>query len=155
MAKSTNLINQEKKTGYLSQYLSETRDIFRFVVYYALFYGLLRLLEFGAFKLFVSGGLPQALSYVSFLIAVTTGIMSQLLLDFALFIVLSVLVVAIIYSIRLGAKWFLSRSDTAVDSIPSPPGPATIYGTDPAVTFGERIERTETKRKIKRNKRNK
>jgi hypothetical protein len=44
----------------------------------------------------------------------------------------------------------MNRSDAAIDSIPSLPGSVTIYGTGPAVTFGERIERKETKRKTKR-----
>jgi len=152
MTKSTKLTNQGKQTGRLSYYLSEAREPLRFVVFYALFYGILRLIEFGSFKLFVSGSLPQAFSYLSFLTAVTSGIMSQLLLDFAIFIAFAVLIVAVIYSIRLGVKWLLNRSDAAIDSIPSLPGSVTIYGTGPAVTFGERIERTNTKRKTKRKK---
>ncbi len=152
MTKSTKLTNRESKADRLSRYLNEAREPLRFVLFYALFYGLLRLIEFGAFKLYVGGGLPQALSYLSFLVAVTTGIMSQLLLDFAIFIVIAVMAVGVVYSIRLAAKWLLNRSDAAIDSIPILPGSVTIYGTGPAVTFGERIERTETKRKNKRKK---
>ena len=153
MTNTTKLINRGEQSARLSYYLSEAKTPLRFALFYALVYGFLRLLEYGSFKLFVGGSLPQALSYLSFLVAVTTGIMSQLLLDFAIFIIIGAAVVAVIYALRLGVKWLLNRSDAAVDSLPKLPESVIIYGSGPAVTFGERIERkatTKPKRKTKK-----
>ena len=116
MTNTTKLINQGEKSGRFIYYLSKAKEPLRFVVFYALFYGLLRLVEFGSFKLFIGGGMPQSLQYTSFLVAVTTGIMSQLLLDFAIFIAFAVVLVAAIYIIRLGVKWLMNRSDAAIDT---------------------------------------
>jgi len=151
MTNTTKLINRGDQSARLSYYLSEAKAPFRFVVFYALVYGFLRLLEFGSFKLFIGGSMPQALSYLSFLVAVTTGIMSQLLLDFAIFIAIGTVIVVIVYAIRLAVKWLLNRSDAAVDALPKLPESVLIYGSSSAVTFGERIERkATTKPKAKR-----
>jgi hypothetical protein len=113
----------------------------RFVALYALVYGALRLLELGSFKLFIGANLPQAVEYVCFLVAVTSGIITQLMFDFGLFILVGAAAVGVIYSIRLGVKWLLGRSEAEPAVATTTPEPVIVYGDDMAMTFGEKIER--------------